>query len=78
MALNIQGSSDMANEYPKLLFHENGQHRTVRNEEEAKALGGGWSDKMNDNSIMGIRKAAGSIAEVIEPAQVTVQGRTIR
>jgi hypothetical protein len=78
MALNIHGGHAMADQYPKVLFHENGQHRVVRSEEEAKSLGEGWSQQMADGGVMAIRKMAGSIAEVIDPAQVTVQGRTIR
>jgi hypothetical protein len=49
----------------------------VRNEDEAKALGGGgWSSQMNDNVVMAMRQACGSIAEVIEPVQRVAQERT--
>jgi hypothetical protein len=77
MALNIRGATDMADEYPRVLYHENGQTRTVRNAEEEKAAGPGWTSNMNENITMAMRKAAGSIAEVIEPVSVQpLQRRT--
>jgi hypothetical protein len=64
-------------EFPRMMYHENGQSRMVRNEDEAKALGGGgWSSQMNDNVVMAMRQACGSIAEVIEPVQRVAQERT--
>lgn len=65
-------------QYPKMQFHEGGRSRTVRNAEEEKAGGEGWSDKMDDNAVMAMRKAAGSIAEIIEPVMRTRQERTDR
>lgn len=31
--------------YPSVRYHEDGQQKTVHNEEQDKALGKGWSDK---------------------------------
>jgi hypothetical protein len=79
MALNIQGVSGMADEkYPRMQYHEDGRSRTVRSAEDEKAGGAGWSDQMNDNALMAIRKATGCIAEVIEPITRTRQERTDR
>ena len=65
-------------DFPKVLYHENGQTRTARSEQEAKSFGAGWSDQPNENSVMAIRKAAGSVSEVIEPVQRTRPERTDR
>jgi hypothetical protein len=64
--------------YPRVLYHQEGQHKVVNSDAEEKAAGAGWSDTTNDNSIQGIRKAAGAIAEVIEPVQRVRQERTDR
>lgn len=58
-------------DYPTTLYHENGSSRVVGSAAEAKALGAGWSDELNDNAIQAIRKASGAIAETIVPISRT-------
>lgn len=61
----------MADKYPVVLYHEDGRHQTVYSDTDAKNLGGGWSDKINDRSLQAMRAASGAIGETIIPVQRT-------
>ena len=59
-------------DYPMVLYHEDGRHQVVNSAGMHKALGDGWSDKLHPKAIAGIRRAAGSVSEVITPVTRTV------
>jgi hypothetical protein len=58
-------------DFPAYFYHESGQSRVVASAAEAKGLGAGWSDQINDAAIQTIRKAAGAVAETIVPVSRT-------
>jgi hypothetical protein len=62
----------MPDEYPKVLYHDDGRHMVVHSAEQQKGMGQGWSDKYDqDKHGYALRKAAGSIAETILPVTRT-------
>jgi hypothetical protein len=46
-------------DFPAYYYHESGQSRVVASAAEAKGLGAGWSDQINDAAIQTIRKGVG-------------------
>jgi hypothetical protein len=59
-------------DYPMVLYHEDGRHIVVRNQEQQKGLGAGWSEKFDaDKHGQALRKAAGAVAETIMPVTRT-------
>jgi hypothetical protein len=59
-------------DYPKVLYHDDGRHMVVNNQEQQKALGQGWSDKHDpEKHGAAMRKQAGAVAETILPVTRT-------
>lgn len=62
----------MPDDYPKVVYHEDGRHTVVNNAEQQKGLGQGWSDKFDpEKHAQALRKASGAIGETILPVTRT-------
>lgn len=61
----------MPEQFPMVLYHEDGSHRVVPHAEAKRALGAGWSDKITDKHHEAIRRASGGVAEVVVPVTRT-------
>ena len=60
----------METNFPAVAYHEDGSHKVVANAKEAKALGDGYSDQPNDNTIRNLRKASGASKTDKEPGVI--------
>ena len=55
------------NEYPKVVYHENGDHKVLTSEAEALDHMDEWSDTHNEKTIRKLRKASGSARTDMAP-----------
>lgn len=62
----------MPDDYPRVIYHDDGRHAVVSNAEQHKGMGPGWSDKFDAaKHAQALRKASGAIGETIVPVTRT-------